>query len=178
MYVDLAGLAFNAIIAGVVWFLIMPWVRMIQPRATLPFKLAAGAMALTTATEFIGYGLLRFGPGMEIAAYVGFEAARSLLGQEAPDASPVGIVLTAVSIAVMLWLARAKRLTGEALGSRALVADAKQTYACWYLSVVTLAGLALNAAFGWWWADPIAALIIAIGLAAEGVRVAIRHRFG
>jgi hypothetical protein len=72
MYVDLAGLAFNAIIAGVVWFLIMPWVRMIQPRATLPFKLAAGAMLLTTATEFLAYGLLRFGPGMEIAAYIGF----------------------------------------------------------------------------------------------------------
>jgi divalent metal cation (Fe/Co/Zn/Cd) transporter len=104
-----------------------------------------------------------------LAAYVGFEAARSLLGQEAPDASPVGIVLTAVSIAVMLWLARAKRLTGEALGSRALVADAKQTYACWYLSVVTLAGLALNAAFGWWWADPVAALGIVLLLMREGI---------
>jgi divalent metal cation (Fe/Co/Zn/Cd) transporter len=55
----------------------------------------------------------------------------------------------------MLWLARAKRATGEALDSRALVADARQTYACWYLSVVTLAGLGLNAFFGWWWADPV-----------------------
>ena len=81
-----------------------------------------------------------------LAAYVGFEAVRSLVGQEAPDASPLGIALTAVSIAVMLWLARAKRRTGEALGSRALIADAQQTYACWYLSVVTLTGLALNAA--------------------------------
>jgi cation diffusion facilitator family transporter len=104
-----------------------------------------------------------------LAAYVGFEAIRSLIGQEAPDASPVGIALTAVSIAVMLWLARAKRRTGEALGSRALIADAQQTYACWYLSVVTLAGLALNAAFGWWWADPVAALGIVVLLVREGV---------
>lgn len=88
-----------------------------------------------------------------LAAYVAFEAVSSLVAHEAPDASPVGIALTAVSIAVMLWLARAKRRTGEALGSRALVADAQQTYACWYLSLVTLAGLALNAALGWWWAD-------------------------
>jgi cation diffusion facilitator family transporter len=104
-----------------------------------------------------------------LAAYVGFEAIRSLIGQEAPDASPVGIALTAASIAVMLWLARAKRRTGEALGSRALIADAQQTYACWYLSVVTLAGLALNAAFGWWWADPVAALGIVVLLVREGV---------
>ena len=104
-----------------------------------------------------------------LAAYVAFEAVRSLVGQEAPDASPVGIALTAVSIVVMLWLARAKRRTGEALGSRALIADAQQTYACWYLSVVTLTGLALNAAFGWWWADPLAALGIVVLLAREGV---------
>ena len=104
-----------------------------------------------------------------LAAYVAFEAVRSLLAQEAPDASPIGIVLTAVSIAVMLWLARAKRLVGEALGSRALIADSRQTAACWYLSLVTLTGLALNAAFGWWWADPVAALGIVVLLVREGV---------
>jgi cation diffusion facilitator family transporter len=104
-----------------------------------------------------------------LAAYVAFEAVRSLLSQEAPLASPIGIALTALSIAVMLWLARAKRRAGEALGSRALIADAQQTYACWYLSVVTLAGLALNAAFGWWWADPVAALGIVVLLVREGL---------
>jgi cation diffusion facilitator family transporter len=104
-----------------------------------------------------------------LAAYVTFEAARSLLEQERPDASPVGIVLTAVSIAVMLWLARAKRETGEALESRALIADSKQTYACWYLSVAALSGLALNAVFGLWWADPVAALVIAVFLVREGI---------
>ncbi len=104
-----------------------------------------------------------------LAAYVTFEALRSLVGGEAPDASPVGIVLTAVSIPVMLWLAAAKRRTGEALGSRALIADSKQTRACWYLSVVALAGLVANAALGWWWADPLAALGIAVLLVREGL---------
>ena len=104
-----------------------------------------------------------------LAAYVAFEAVRSLVGQKEPQASPVGIALTAVSIAVMLWLARQKRRTAQALGSRALVADAQQTYACWYLSIVTLSGLALNALLGWWWADPVAALGIAVLLVREGL---------
>lgn len=103
-----------------------------------------------------------------LAAYVAFESIRTLLAQEAPDASPVGIVLTTVSIAVMLWLARAKMETGVALGSRALIADSKQTRACWYLSAVTLAGLGLNAVLGWWWADPVAALVIVVLLVREG----------
>lgn len=115
------------------------------------------------AERFVGVAFLL------LAAYVAFEAIRALIGEEAPDASPVGIALTAVSIAVMLWLARAKRETGEALGSRALIADSKQTYACWYLSVVALAGLALNALFGFWWADPVAALGIVVLLVREGI---------
>jgi divalent metal cation (Fe/Co/Zn/Cd) transporter len=103
-----------------------------------------------------------------LAAYVGFESVRALITAGAPDASPIGIGLTAVSIVVMLWLARAKRQTGEALGSRALIADAQQTYACWYLSMVALAGLALNAFFGLWWADPAAGLGIVAFLVREG----------
>ncbi len=102
-----------------------------------------------------------------LAAYVAFEAVRTLAAQDQPDASPVGIALTTVSLVVMLWLARAKRETGEALGSRALIADSHQTFACWYLSVTTLAGLVLNAAFGLWWADPVAALVIAVILLRE-----------
>ena len=105
---------------------------------------------------------------MVLAAYVAFESVRTLIAAEAPDASPVGIILTAVSIGVMLWLARAKRETGEALGSRALIADSKQTRACWYLSAVALVGLGLNAVLGWWWADPVAALAIAFLLVREG----------
>ena len=103
-----------------------------------------------------------------LAAYVAFEAVRALVTAEAPDASPIGIGLTALSIVVMLWLARTKRQTGEALGSRALIADAQQTYACWYLSITALAGLVLNAFFGLWWADPLAALAIVVFLVREG----------
>ena len=115
------------------------------------------------AERFVGVAFLL------LAVYVAFEAVRALITQEAPDASPVGIALTAVSIVVMLWLARAKRQTGEALDSRALIADSKQTYACWYLSVTALAGLALNAVFGLWWADPVSALAIAVLLVREGI---------
>jgi divalent metal cation (Fe/Co/Zn/Cd) transporter len=104
-----------------------------------------------------------------LAAYVAFESVRSLVTGEAPDASPIGIVLTAVSIAVMLWLAGQKRRTGEALGSRALVADSKQTYACWYLSVTTLVGLGANALLGWWWADPVAGLVLVVLLLREAI---------
>jgi cation diffusion facilitator family transporter len=115
------------------------------------------------AERFVGIAFLL------LAAYVGFEAIRALIGQQAPDASPVGIALTAISLVVMLWLARAKRQTGEALQSRALIADSMQTYACWYLSATALAGLALNAVFGWWWADPVAALAIVVLLVREGI---------
>ena len=102
-----------------------------------------------------------------LAAYVGLEAVRTLVAQDRPDASPIGIALTILSLGVMLWLARAKRDTGEALGSRALIADSHQTFACWYLSATTLAGLVLNAALGLWWADPIAALVIVVFLLRE-----------
>ena len=103
-----------------------------------------------------------------LAAWVAFDAARALLERERPSASLTGIVLTSVSIFVMLWLARAKRRTAAGLGSRALEADAFQTTACWWLSVITLLGIGLNAAFGWWWADPIAALAMTPLILHEG----------
>ncbi len=103
-----------------------------------------------------------------LAAYVAFDAAASLLNQERPAVSALGIALTSVSIVVMLWLARAKRRAAADLGSRALAADAEQTQACWYLSVVVLAGIGLNALFGWWWADPLAALGVSLILVREG----------
>ena len=104
-----------------------------------------------------------------LAAYVTIDGSLTLLAGERPEGSPVGIALTAVSLAVMLWLAGAKRRTGRQLGSRALVADAAQTQACWYLSATTLTGLALNALFGLWWADPVAAYGIAFFLVREGL---------
>ena len=103
-----------------------------------------------------------------LAAYVAVDAGLALWHRERPEASPVGIALTLISLGVMVWLARAKRRAAVGLGSRALEADAFQTTACWWLSLITLAGLALNAAFGWWWADPAAALGMTVFLVREG----------
>jgi divalent metal cation (Fe/Co/Zn/Cd) transporter len=104
-----------------------------------------------------------------LAAYVAFDAGKALWRHEHPDVSKVGMVVLAVSMLVMQWLARAKRRAGTALGSRALVADAFQTTACWWLSVTALAGIGLNAIFGWWWADPVAALGMTYFLVPEGL---------
>lgn len=103
-----------------------------------------------------------------LAAYIAWEAAASLIGSERPQPSLVGIILTVVSLGVMRWLAQAKRRTAVALGSRAMEADAFQTTACWWLSVITLGGIGLNALFGWWWADPVAALGMTLFLVKEG----------
>ena len=103
-----------------------------------------------------------------LAAFVGFDAVTSLLGREPAEHSPVGMVLAAVSLLVMPFLSWFERRTGRELGSRSAVADSKQTLLCTYLSAVLLAGLVLNAAFGWYWADPIAALVIAGVAVKEG----------
>lgn len=103
-----------------------------------------------------------------LAAFVGFEAIRTLWLREPPSESIVGMVLAAVSLCVMPLLALAKRSTGRELGSRTVVADSIQTLLCTYLSGVLLLGLALNALLGWWWADPVAALVIAFVAAREG----------
>jgi len=103
-----------------------------------------------------------------LAAYVAVDAGHALWRHERPSATVVGIVLTAVSLLVMGWLARAKRRAAAALGSRALEADSFQTTACFWLSLITLTGIALNAALGWWWADPVAALGMTPLLVKEG----------
>ena len=103
-----------------------------------------------------------------LAAYVAVDAAHALWTQERPEPSVVGMVVTAVSIATMLWLARAKRRAAAALQSRALEADAFQTTACFWLSVITLAGIGLNMVLGWWWADPVAALGMTWFIGKEG----------
>jgi divalent metal cation (Fe/Co/Zn/Cd) transporter len=105
---------------------------------------------------------------LALAALVGIESVRSLVAGEQPDVSRIGIVLTAVSLIVMPVLARAKRRVGLELGSRSVEADSQQTMACVYLSAVVLAGLVANAAFGWWWADPVAALGVVAFLVSEG----------
>jgi len=104
-----------------------------------------------------------------LAAYVAFDAGKSLILREPPDASYVGITLSALSLVVMPLLARAKRRVAADLNSRAMQADSRQTDICAYLSAILLGGLLLNALFGWWWADPVAALVMVPIIAKEGV---------
>ena len=103
-----------------------------------------------------------------LAAYVAFDALGTLWRRERPGPSLPGIAITALSLGVMVWLARAKRRAADRLASRALAADSFQTTACWWLSLITLGGVGLNLLFGWWWADPLAALAMTWFLAAEG----------
>jgi len=104
-----------------------------------------------------------------LAAFVTLDAARTLLGAAEPEHSTVGIVLAAVSLAVMPGLSWFERRTGRELGSASAVADSKQTLICTYLSAVLLVGLVLNSTLGWWWADPIAAVVIAGFAVREGL---------
>lgn len=104
-----------------------------------------------------------------LAVYVTYESVSDLLRKQAAEHSIPGIVLACVSLFVMPQLSRAKRRVGHALGSAAMHADARQTEFCVYLSAILLGGLLLNALFGLWWADPLAALVMAPIIAKEGI---------
>ena len=104
-----------------------------------------------------------------LAAYVGIESVRDLVGQDKAGESIVGIVLNIVALAVMVPVAIAQRRTGRDLGNRVLVAQSEETWVSNYLSISLLVGLGLNAAFGLWWADPVVALIVAAIAFKEGV---------
>lgn len=103
-----------------------------------------------------------------LAAYVSVDAVRALTGTGDADRSIPGIVLAALSLAIMPFLSAAQRKAGRELGSASAVADSKQTLLCTYLSGVLLVGLVLNATLGWSWADPIAGLVIAAVAVKEG----------
>lgn len=103
-----------------------------------------------------------------LAAGVAVEALRSLWTGAAPEESLPGILLAAASVIVMPMLARAKRQVAESMSSGALASEATQTMLCAYLSAILLVGLLLNAAFGWWWADPLAALAMVPIIGREG----------
>lgn len=115
------------------------------------------------ALKLVGASLLL------LAAYVAADAVWSLAKREPPEVSVVGVALAAVSLVVMPLLARAKRRVAARINSRALAADSRQTDICAYLSAILLAGLAANAAFGWWWADPAAALAMTPIILKEGL---------
>jgi len=104
-----------------------------------------------------------------LAAYVTVASVRAFAAAAEPDSSMVGIGLAIASLIVMPVLSVLQRRTGRALGSNAVVADGTQTLLCSYLSAVLLAGLVLNATLHWWWADPLAGLVIAGVAAKEGV---------
>lgn len=105
-----------------------------------------------------------------LAVLVAFEATRQLVTGDAPDTSTLGIVLAALSLAVMPWLATAKRRLAPVLGSRAAEAEAAQTMICTWLSAGLLVGLSANSLAGWWWADPIVGIGIAVVAAWEARR--------
>ena len=135
--------------------------------AVLLWRLQVGALGESrerAALRLVGVSFLL------LAAYVLFEAAMSLLRREPPEPSTIGIVIATVSLVVMPLLARAKRRVAARMNSRALAADSRQTQLCAYLSAILLVGLALNHLFGWWWSDPLAALVMVPIIAREGVQ--------
>jgi divalent metal cation (Fe/Co/Zn/Cd) transporter len=106
---------------------------------------------------------------LALSAYIAYESVADLISQKAPEHSIPGIILACVSLIVMPILSRAKKRVGKELSSAAMNADARQTDFCVYLSAILLAGLILNAALGWWWADPVAALTMVPIVAKEGL---------
>ena len=124
---------------------------------------ALGPVAEARAAR--GAGLLL----LALAGYLVVESGRRLVLGDRPDTSVIGIVVTTLSLVVMPLLARAKLRVADALGSRALRADAHETIVCAWLSFTTLLGLALNALLGWWWADPVAALAMLPLIVREGI---------
>ncbi|MGV2387069.1 MAG UNVERIFIED_CONTAM: cation transporter, partial [Thermobifida fusca] len=106
---------------------------------------------------------------LALAGYVTYQAITDLAGRHQPEASPVGIGLNAVALAVMIPVAIAQRRAGKGLGNEAVIAQAQETWVSNYLSVSLLVGLGLNAAVGWWWADPAAALVVAAVAGKAGV---------
>jgi len=138
--------------------------------ATLLWRMAVDANTLrrerneTRALRIVGLCFLG------LATYVGYESLSDLVRKHAPERSIAGIALACASLVVMPLLSQAKRKIGGALNSAAMNADAKQTEFCAYLSAILLVGLLLNAVWGLWWADPIAALVMTPIIANEGVQ--------
>ena len=113
-----------------------------------------------------------------VAIYVGIEAIRALIDGSHPESSAFGFAIAAISLLVLPVLGVKKLRVAAGLGSPALRGDGVLTLAAAALAAITLVALFANSALDWWWADPAAALIIAIALAVEAMRVAVRHRFG
>jgi divalent metal cation (Fe/Co/Zn/Cd) transporter len=131
--------------------------------AILLWRLRGGEHREEIALKLVGVSFLA------LAAYVVFEAVKSLWLHEEPNESYVGIALAILSLIAMPLLASAKRKVASSIKSQAMQADSRQTDICAYLSAILLAGLGLNALFGWWWADPVAGLAMVPIIAKEGI---------
>lgn len=131
--------------------------------AIILWRLFAGDHREELALKLVGISLLA------LAAYVGFDAVKSLIFREPPETTYIGIGIAALSLIVMPLLAKAKRDVARQLNSSAMMKDSKQTDICTYLSAILLGGLGLNAAFGWWWADPVAAIVMLPIIVKEGI---------
>ncbi|MFE9018805.1 cation transporter [Streptomyces sp. NPDC007808] len=139
----------------------------VSSAAAVAWQFSARDHAVREAREKTTLRIIAFS-FLTLAAYVTVDAARALTGTAEAERSVPGIVLAALSLAVMPFLSAAQRRAGRELGSASAVADSKQTLLCTYLSAVLLAGLVLNATLGWTWADPVAALVIAAIAVKEG----------
>jgi divalent metal cation (Fe/Co/Zn/Cd) transporter len=115
---------------------------------------------------------------LAVALYVGLQAVRALIGGSHPEASALGVILATGSLLVLPGLGRMKLHVASRLPSQALRGDGILSIAAAALAAITLATLLVNSALGWWWADAVAALVIASALVVEATRVAVRHRFG
>lgn len=104
-----------------------------------------------------------------LAAYVSIDAVMALVGHEGPDRSPLGLGITALSLIIMPLLAFIEVRTGRELDSQSVIADSKQLILCVYLSGAVFVGLVLHSLFGWWWADSVAALVVAVLAVREGL---------
>jgi len=131
--------------------------------AIILWRLASGEHRERLALRLVGFSFLA------LTAYIAFDAVKSLWLREPPETTYIGIGIAALSLVVMPILARAKRKVAANLNSAAMHADSRQTDLCAYLSAILLGGLILNAIFGWWWADPAAALVMVPIIAKEGV---------
>ncbi len=131
--------------------------------AIIVWRLASGEHRERIALRLVGVSFVA------LAAYVCYDAVKSLWFRELPETTYVGIAIAALSLVVMPFLAHQKRRVAMELNSNAMKADSRQTDLCAYLSAILLGGLIFNAVFGWWWADPVAALIMVPIIAKEGI---------
>jgi len=129
----------------------------------------SGGRALSARAERIAQRLIGLSYWL-LAAYIVFDSTQMLISGEHPDASAVGLMIAVLALIVMPPLRRAKARVGDGLGSSALKREGRENMMCAYLSICLLAGLGLNAALGWWWADPVSAYGVATIAAIAGRR--------